>query len=580
MFSVSALKPAIQFVNTKILKPLIGYIVENRLAFAALLYSLLLHVTECSFRYYTDLTATLGNPIIQGLWGWLALFGLCLLPGGIPAKILLSIFLFLQSLETFCAAFLCAVFSLSLRAEAFAILAVSSPEEVRDFTSRFFTWKLFLSITAVLAVYSFVLCTIWRSRLKRAWSLYAICGILLLPQLVNTIRFSVRGDYDDIYRHNSLSMLAFSYGKFESDMHKLTDMEKHPQLPPNVRYQGNDEKMLAIVVIGESATRFHHSIYGYPRSTNPNLEAKKDLYVFSDVISGYAQTVQSFLYMMTAQNGQQKQDYRYTMFDVFKKAGFKVQLYSNQNRWGKYDSPISILTAHADSRFYLQEHDLGSLDDGLVHEFRKRPGKTDHPTLAVFHLIGSHNSFDKRSPKEQKVFNAANRPESPCTVEDWDEFDEYDNSIRFTDHVLGMLIDTIDAEPGPAFMLYCSDHGESPELFFSSPRSGTSKNPVCYEIPFVFYANAAYREKYPETIKTIQANLDKPYVTDDLMYSVFSAAQITFDDFPHDKDLFSPGFTPPVRRCMGGSSALYETRRNPFSIPSASEQKKRGGEGK
>ena len=577
MFSVSSLKPAIRFMNTNVLKPLVEYIVKNRLVFAALLYSLLLHIVECVFRYFADLTATLGNPIIQGLGGFLALFGLCLLAGGIPAKILLSILLLLQTLETFCAAFLGAVFSLGLRAEALAILAVSSPQEVNDFLDRFFTWKLFLSTLIVLAVYSTALYAVWKPKLKRAWALYAICGLLLLPQLINTIRFCIKRDYKDIYKHNSLAMLVFSYGNFESDMHKLTEMEKHPQLPPNIRYQGGSENLLAIVVIGESATRFHHSLYDYPRPTNPVLGAKEEVYAFTDVISAYAQTVRSFLYMMTAQDAQRNQDYGHTMYDVFKKAGFEVDHYSNQNRWGKYDSPISMLTAHADSRVYLQEHRPGSLDDGLVEEFRKRHPKTTRPTLAVFHLIGSHNSFDKRSPKERKVFDASNRPEPPYKVEDWNEFDEYDNSIRFTDHMQGLIADIVDAEPGPAFMLYCSDHGESPELFYSSPRSSKSKQPECYEIPFVFHANAAYREKYPETMRAIRENLHKPFVTDDLMYPVFSAARIDFDGFPRDRDLFSSGFVPRARRYMGSSSALYHSRRNPYLRSSAPAPKRPDG---
>ena len=78
-------------------------------------------------------------------------------------------------------------------------------------------------------------------------------------------------------------------------------------------------------------------------------------------------------YMFTAADVDHPEDYRYTLFDVFRSAGFRSYHYSDQSRWGKYDSPINILTAHADSRFFLQEHFPGSFDDRLVEEFRRGP---------------------------------------------------------------------------------------------------------------------------------------------------------------------------------------------------------------
>ena len=563
MFAFDSEKRDRIFAILGFFKPAVDYIAANRLVFAALLYSLLLHLAECVCCFAKGLGNSLGNPFLQGLWGWLALFGLCLLAGGRAAKILLTALLFLQTLESSVSIFLCLLFALPLRADAISVLAASSPAEVREFLRSFYSWKIFAATLAVIGIFAAALYAVWKPKLKRTWMLYAICGILILPQLINTVRFTVKGDYEDIYDENSLVLLAVHLKTFSDDMRKWDDLEKHPELPREIECRNGGEPLLAVVVIGESATRFHHSIYGYPRPTDPVLGAKANLYVFTDVISGYAHTVRSFLYMLTARE-QGAPDCRYTLFDVFKKAGFDIYLYSNQNRWGKYDSPISMLTAHADRRFFLQERFPGSYDDRLVDEFRKVALDRNRSDLVFFHLIGSHNSFDQRSPKERKVFHAGNRPIAPCKVDDWNELDEYDNSIRFTDHVLGKVIDMIDADPRPAFMLYCSDHGECPERFFSSPRSGMSKVPECYEVPFVFYANAAYRKKFPEILTAIRANLDKPFVTDRLMYPVFSAARITFADFPHEKDLFSPAFVPRVPRHLGENPEIYRTRRNPY----------------
>ena len=567
MFSSAPLGRVLASAKIRVLDPVAGYIAKNKRIFAALAYSALLHFAECLSRYLTGVSGSCGNPFIQGIWGYLALFGLCLLAGGVPAKILLTLLLGVQSAEAFSSAFLSAVFALPLESDAFAVLSASSPQEAREFLSRFWTWKLALWALITAAAFAAALWSVWSSKLKRAWPLYALCGILILPQLINTVRFTAKGDYEDIYDNNPMVALFANLGRFSARMNKLRAMEKDPQLPPHIRRLGGNEKMLAVVVIGESATRFHHSLYGDPRPTNPALGAKKEIYPFTDAISGYAHTVQSVSYMLSTEDIEHPEDYRYTMFDVFRKAGFGIRLYSNQSRWGKYSSPASLLMSHADGRYFQQELFANSFDDLLVDEFLRRPPEHDRPALAVFHLIGSHNGFDSRSPKEHKVFSAADRPDSPYKIDDWVEVDEYDNSIRFTDHVLGRIAGIVDEHPGPAFMIYCPDHGEFPERTLTHPRSGASKDPEYYEIPFVFYANAAYREKYPEVMEAIRKNLDKPFITDHFMYPVFTAARITFDGFPHRNDLFSPDFAPRTTRHLGASSILYRSRRNPYQAP-------------
>ena len=573
MFSSPAFRRGLESANVRILKPFTGYVAKNKWLVAAVVYSTLLHFIECACNYSAGTCASLTNPFIQGIWGYLALLGLGLLAGGVPAKILLTVVLALQTAVGFLAIFLSAVFALTLDADAFVVLSASSQQEVREFVSRFYTWKLAVWTVVTLGAFSAVLWALWKNQLKRQWPLYAICGILIAPQLINTIRFTVKGDYEDIYKNNPMFSLVADFGKFNARMAKLTAMEKDPQPPPNIRYLGEDDNLLAIVVIGESATRFHHSIYGYPRPTNPMLGAK-EIYPFTDVISGYAHTVQSMSYMLSTADVEHQEDFRYAMFDVFKAAHFDIRVYSNQARWDKYSSPTAMLTAHADSRYYQQEHFANSFDDKLIEEFERRPRKSERPLLAVFHLIGSHTGFEKRTPKDRKIFSAADRPDSPYKIDDWDDVDEYDNSIRFTDHMLGELVAIVDRHPGPAFMLYCSDHGEFPEAAQSRPRSGASKDPEYYEIPFVFYANAAYREKYPEVLAAIRRNLDKAFVTDHFMYPVFTAARITFDGFPYRSDLFSPEFVPRTDRRLGNSNVIYRSRKNPYSAPRPKSGKK------
>ena len=545
-------------------RPLFDYAAKNKLVFAALVYSLVLHAVEKLAWCLAGFRFSFSPPLFQGMWVFMALFGLCLLAGGVPAKILLTVTLLLQSVEAFCSIFLNSVFSLEFGEEIFVIFLASSPREVREFFVFLGSWKVILCALAALGAFAAVIYAVWKTPLKRKPPLYLICELLILPQLIN---FFVQGRYDDICEKNSLLHLIVHAGKFSDGMRKLAELEKHPELPKNIACEGGNENLLAVIVIGESANRFHHSLYGYPRPTNPELGAKRELCVFTDGISGFANTVRACAYMLTAADAQNREDYRYTLFDVFKAAGFATHHYSNQNRWGRWDSPITIFSCHADDRYFLQEHSAGAFDDRLVEAFGQRlAGAAPRPRMVLFHLLGSHSVFEKRSPKAWKVFSAADRPRSPYGIDAWETVDEYDNSIRFTDHVLGRIVGIVDAHPGPAFMLYTSDHGEFPEAFSRDTRSGSSTAPEHYEIPFVFYANAAYRKKFPEVMAAIRKNLNKPFTTENFMYPCFSAARIDFDGFPREKDLFSPAFAPPSERHLGDHTTPYPARTNPYAV--------------
>ena len=78
--------------------------------------------------------------------------------------------------------------------------------------------------------------------------------------------------------------------------------------------------------------------------------------------------------------------------------------------------------------------------------------------LVVLHLLGSHSIYSERYPRAWALF----QPEckgAAYTCPPLDVVNSYDNSIRYTDHVLGEAIDMLRAEN--AILFFTSDHGES-----------------------------------------------------------------------------------------------------------------------
>ena len=82
-----------------------------------------------------------------------------------------------------------------------------------------------------------------------------------------------------------------------------------------------------VLVIGESALRRHHSLYGYPLSTTPRLDALADsLVVFSDVIGSSIGTNDNISRILTFRRDFDTDEwYRYpSMSEMMKHAGYRT----------------------------------------------------------------------------------------------------------------------------------------------------------------------------------------------------------------------------------------------------------------
>ena len=102
--------------------------------------------------------------------------------------------------------------------------------------------------------------------------------------------------------------------------------------------QGNGDIDNIIIVIGESASRKHHSIYGYQLPTTPLLEKKKnEIIVFNDVTATYSTTSESMKMFMTYKNSITNKDdwFKYpNILTIFSKLGYKTYWISNQEKTG------------------------------------------------------------------------------------------------------------------------------------------------------------------------------------------------------------------------------------------------------
>ena len=547
---------------------------------AVCLFMLFLLLCECISCYIGKTnTGSIVNPFIQGAWLYLAVFGLSLLPGGRATKILLTFDLALMGAVAAAGVFLHLRFALDMDCDCFFVLAASSTSEIGEFLGRFLTWYLIVILLVAAVSCGGMIALVWKTAFRRSYLNTAVALLMVLPFAINCIRYAADDELERIYTRSNLPRLISGYFVYRGKFAHLLNIERDPAVPSGVRMLPGGEKVVGVFVIGESAHSCHWGVYGYPRDTTPEIAKRREnCLIYDDAVAAIPHTTGALYHMLTDARLFNRKPAAFTMVDIFKAAGWRVVLISNQARWGKHDGPIGILTAHCDRRIYMNEETGHPYDMDILPFLKKElDGASAGRVLIIAHLMGSHQSFESRYPEGFSRFDQVrDQCNSGMKETHARELNEYDNSIAYTDQVLGKIMEQLENKSYPAFMLYCSDHSEIGDWGkYRNARASGTVIPEVYEVPLVLWSNAAYRQAFPEFVAGAARNVHMPLQTDRLIWSCLSASRITFDDFPSDQDIFSPRFCPAEKRPMGKDPQGY----HPSAAKLAQWKLLRGAEG-
>ena len=328
-------------------------------------------------------------------------------------------------------------------------------------------------------------------------------------------------------------------------------------LPYGFASVDKNAELTAVFVIGESACRRNWSLYGYGRKTTPCVDSlpEKNKIAFADVQTPYPQTAVALRYLLTdADVGSNEVSFAFPA--VLKHCGFKSSFISNQGHWHGIEGYESMLFALCDSKVYVADMNLPKpvYDDAVIPLVDKALSKGGRQAIFV-HLEGSHMPMDIRCPKGQESLDVATlMPEDARLPEEVRRtLNGYDNSIAFTDRVLGALIAKLDAIDRPSFLFYVSDHGES-------PRSGAWRNLQdrdCWEVPMFVWFSDQYAEAYPRIVDAMRRSADRSLQMDTLLYGLVELCGLT-GDYPGEKSFLSENFesSPRVVEFGGGTGML------------------------
>ncbi|MCQ2380711.1 MAG: sulfatase-like hydrolase/transferase, partial [Victivallaceae bacterium] len=348
-----------------------------------------------------------GNRFLQGLW-------FCLLMGAIPvmlpkiaARVYVCVFVPLFGIVSMVSSALRYHFALQIDGDIFAVLAATSPKEIQEFVGYFYGfWTI-----AILLVFFVAITAATVLLFRRPWRFSVFGAILgfamLLPYGARFAYIYGSGkDRTKPFRRNLALNLCSGYYMYNRDFHALTAMAQSPAVPGNIALDPKARDMVGVIVLGESASRKHLGLYGYSRNTCPLLSGLGDgVIAYDDVLAAIQGTTRAVRYLFTQSTIKDKQNPRCTLFDILKRAGYDISLFSNQWRWGRYDGPIGVVFAHVDESVYVREtHGKSTgFDEDLLPYLRNAIGKTKDasgPKLVLLHLTGSHTKAKSRYPAD------------------------------------------------------------------------------------------------------------------------------------------------------------------------------------
>ena len=323
---------------------------------------------------------------------------------------------------------------------------------------------------------------VWRVRLRErgwrsatAWRL----GSMALALGVATGAFlTVSQDLSSLMRTNKSMRYLITPGNYVYSLARVATADAVNATRPRVEvgtdavagpaWTDHSKPLLFILVVGETARAMNWGLNGYARQTTPELAAL-GVINFTDVGSCGTNTETSLPCMFSRIGRRDYDEDRIrgeeSLLHVVSRAGFAVQWRDNQSgckgvceglpmqKMAKTPDPLLCNGSECMDEILLK---------GLDAQLAGDQGKGNH--LIVLHQMGSHGpAYHRRAPEAFRRYTPTCDTAELHKCSTQAVVNAYDNSIAYTDHVLGEAVRFLQSQSDryDTALLYVSDHGES-----------------------------------------------------------------------------------------------------------------------
>jgi lipid A ethanolaminephosphotransferase len=301
------------------------------------------------------------------------------------------------------------------------------------------------------------------------------------------------------------------------------------------------DKTIVILVIGESARANHFSLYGYPRPTNP-WTSQDGLLAIPGVRACATYTTAALRCILSARDpGWYRSTEAEPLPSYLNRYG--VDVVWRTNNWG--EPPINVNTyQRVEDIPGACQGDACRYDEALLHGLDARIRASTAPRIfVVLHLHGSHGpTYEREVPPAFSVFAPACQTVelSACTHQEL--INAYDNTIRYTDHVLDSAIRMLKSfSSTAALLIYLSDHGESlgeHGLYLHGAPFSVAPDEQTF-VPFLIWSSEEFQRRHG-AINSMSAK-GRTITQSNVFHSVMGAFDMRSDAYDPKLDLFSNG---------------------------------------
>lgn len=327
-----------------------------------------------------------------------------------------------------------------------------------------------------------------------------------------------------------------------------------------------------VFVIGESYIKSHSQLYGYIKETTP-LQIQRaigdkygELITFDNVItpSNYTSTVFKNIFSLKSIDEKKPWGKASLFPTLFRKAGYHVAFITSQfvkdSKRDFFDFTGGL---------FLNNDDISSLafdcrndkdlryDETLLEYYDSLKAYSKDYNLTIFHLIGQHIDFYKRSPEEWKRFQIKDYQERKDVSEKEKAYiADYDNATLYNDYVVNEIIKRFENKK--AVVIYMPDHGEGcydgGHRLGRMPNGEYTKNILQneYDIPFWIWYSKLYQTDHPQICQQIRDARNRPFMTDDIPHLLLYLGGIKCHEYQEKKNLISPSYDIHRKRLLDG----------------------------
>jgi heptose-I-phosphate ethanolaminephosphotransferase len=294
-------------------------------------------------------------------------------------------------------------------------------------------------------------------------------------------------------------------------------------------YKKDTASKTIVLVISESLSKGHMSLYGYGRRTTPFLDHSTGVIKFNDCVTPATLTSDAVPYLFYNDYNSKE----INLIPLLNKLGYETSWISNQAGWGRRDGAIVLLSQLCGTTVFnhaLSADDESNwslhYDEEILDDFEKILSNNSRKSkFIVLHFMGCHFDYEKRYPTNRNYFT--NKPDLKLAVNSdkaINIINSYDNAVLYHDSVINCVLKSVtkysNEKHENTALIFLSDHGE--ELYENRDYIGHAYPPskIMSEVPYFMYLSDDFKKNYPAIDLSMKNRVNTPYSTKNNFYSI------------------------------------------------------------